>query len=151
MISMVGDTTATSSTTALANVSAMTLTLSNGKTYMFDCLLQYSIGNNVTNTTQGLGLGLTFPAATIVGFQVMINGFSASAAFVGGIAASGGSVVSTAVSAGGGQANKYIATIRGIIKPSADGNIVLQYRAELSTTSGPIIHPGAVMGVWEMV
>jgi hypothetical protein len=147
---MAGDTTATSSTTALANVSAMTLTLSNGKTYLYNCFLRYSIGNNATNTTVGMGLGLTFPAATIVAFEVVIHGQAANAAYSGSIVASGGAVTSTAVSAGGGQAALYLASIRGIIAPTADGNLVLQYKCELSTTSGPIIHPNCFMSVLEI-
>jgi hypothetical protein len=147
---MVGDTMATSSTTALVTVSGMILTLSSGKTYLYDCKVQYSTGNNATNTTVGMGLGLTFPSATIIAFEVGIGGSSTGSKYIGNISASGGAVTSAGVSAGGGQANKYLSTIAGTIKPSADGSIALLYRCELSTTSGPIIHPGAVMSVLEI-
>jgi hypothetical protein len=134
----------TAATTILANVTGLSFTVSNGVCYEFGFNLLYVIGTNVTNTTCGLRLGLTFPAATVVGAEVDIGGLAEGTAGVhhGVVRASGGSVV--AANVGGGGNTVHPAFVYGVILPSADGILSLQYGYEVTTTAGPIIKQGSM-------
>lgn len=119
----------------------MTFAVVSGQTYKFSFDVLYRIGNAATNTTVGVALGLTFPAATVVSAYVDIPSGAAGATYwtSGPITASGGSLVTTS------QQNPntvLLAGVAGTITPSANGNIALMFGCELSTTAGPIILAG---------
>lgn len=139
--------TATAATTALATVSGQVFPLISGKSYRFEFDAFFSIGTNASNTTVGLALGLTFPSATVIAaVQMPISG----AIQHGVITSSGGQVTGTS-SPAGGQANVYYASIRGTIRAvTANGNLALQYAAELSTARGPILKAGTLGKVSEV-
>lgn len=83
-----------------------------------------------TVLTVGLKLGLTIPTATVFSARAIIAGFTTDGAgdgFIGNITSSGDSVISTAVVA---TNTDYVATIEGIILPSANGTLMVQYAAE---------------------
>lgn len=84
-----------------------------------------------TSTTVGLKLGLTFPAATVFAAKAMHHGQTTDGAttepWSGNITTSGDSVVSTAAVAAN---TNYVAVIEGVIVPSADGTLMVQYAAE---------------------
>jgi hypothetical protein len=142
MIRLVSD-SATGTTIALSTVSGQTFALVSGQAYRFNWQVLYAIGNAVTNTTVGIRLGLTFPAATVVSSQVTIPIGPAGTAgqWEGEIVASGGSVVSTSQQAPG-QTSIHTATVEGTIIPSANGNLALIAGCELSTTAGQVIKAG---------
>jgi hypothetical protein len=127
----------------LATVSAQTFALVSGIAYNFDWRVLYSIGNAVTNTTVGIKLGLTFPAATVVAANVEIPVGPAGTAgmFDGEVVISGGSVTATTQQSPG-QTTAHLAIVRGTIIPSANGNLALMYGSEISTTAGPVIRAG---------
>lgn len=83
-----------------------------------------------TVLTVGLKIGLTTPTFTVFSARALIAGFAADGVgepFAGNITSSGDSVISTAVVATG---TDYVATVEGIILPSANGTLMLQYAAE---------------------
>lgn len=83
-----------------------------------------------TVLTVGLKLALTIPSVTVFSARSLIAGFAADGAgdgFVGNMTASADSVISTAVVA---VNTDYVATVEGIILPSANGTLMLQYAAE---------------------
>lgn len=82
-----------------------------------------------TSGTVGLKLGLTTPAFSVFAAtaKIPIAGAGVGSELQGPISASGGSVVGTAVPA---QNVDYIAIVEGVIRPSAGGNLQLQFAAE---------------------
>lgn len=112
----------------------MTFALVSGNTYTFEFNVLY----DCANSTAGLALGLTFPAATIVTSRVYIPA-GGTTDTIGQITASGGSVIS----AGNGPVNTpAVAYVFGTIIPSANGNLALQHACELATTGGVRIRQG---------
>lgn len=135
------DDMATGTTTAMVTASGMLFAVTSGNYYRFRFYVISRIGNVTSATTVGFKLGLTFPAATVVGASVNIPFGAAGAShfFEGQITASGGAVTSTATQ--NPNANT-LSTVDGVIVPSADGNLALTYGCELSTTAGVLIKQG---------
>ena len=135
------DDMATGTTTAMVTASGMLFAVTSGNYYRFRFYVISRIGNATSATTVGFKLGLTFPAATVVGASVNIPFGAAGAShfFEGQITASGGAVTSTATQ--NPNANT-LSTVDGVIVPSADGNLALTYGCELSTTAGVLIKQG---------
>lgn len=123
-----GNDLATGGTTVMATVSGMVFALVSGNTYAFEWNVLY----DCANSTSGLVLGMTFPAATIVASRVRIP-TSATADVLGQITASGGTVTSTT---NGPINTAAFAKIEGTIRPSANGNLSLTYGSEVSTSAG---------------
>lgn len=132
---------ATGTTTAMVTASGMLFAVTSGNYYRFRFYVISRIGNATSATTVGFKLGLTFPAATVVGASVNIPFGSAGAShfFEGQITASGGAVTSTATQNPNADT---LSTVDGVIVPSADGNLALTYGCELSTTAGVLIKQG---------
>lgn len=123
--------TATGTTTGLVTASGQVFSLTSGTTYNFKWNVLFQSGA----ASNGLRLGVSFPAATIVGIKAVIpiaaNGVDAF--FEGCITTSGAQVIGTAVL---GANTTYLAEVTGTIRPSANGNLALLYGSELSTTGG---------------
>lgn len=124
-----GDQTATDGT--LVDVAGLSFSVTAGTTYyfLFQCVHQ-------SNTaTIGLKLGLTFPAVTTFAAtaKTPITAGSVTSEFSGPITASGGSITGTAVPV---INTNYLATIEGVIVPSASGTLQVQFAAE--TTGGTV-------------
>jgi hypothetical protein len=98
-------------------------------TFSFDVLFQSAA------ITNGLKLGLTFPAATVIGANVYIPiaADGTAAAYHGYINTSGDSVVGTAVATAD---TTYLASLWGTIRPSANGTLQVQHASEISTARG---------------
>jgi hypothetical protein len=95
------------------------------------------------HVNNGLKVGLTFPAATVVSAVAYIpesvNGVSA--VHTGWITETGDSVTGTSMP----TVNVPLITIvEGTIVPSANGTLSLTYAGELATTQGVIIRQGSV-------
>jgi hypothetical protein len=125
------DDTATGTTTALGTVSGQIFALVSGITYNFSWNVLFQSGA----ATNGLRLGLSFPAATIVAangwIPIAANGVDAH--FEGSIIASGGQIVGTTVETAN---STRLAMLFGTIRPSANGNLALLFGSELSTVNG---------------
>ena len=87
---------ATGSTTAMVTASGMVFAVTTGNYYQFKFHVITRIGSVTSATTVGIKLGLTFPAATVVGAIASIPQAVAGTAhfFTGQIQASGGTVTS---------------------------------------------------------
>jgi hypothetical protein len=109
----------------------MTLALVSGSTYWFKWLVIFESGA----ASNGIRLGLTFPAATIVTAHASIHlaADGAAATFEGELTSSGDSVVATGVAVAN---TPVLASIEGIILPTASANLALTFGSELSTTNG---------------
>lgn len=113
-------------TASLANT-GLSFAVTNGTYYRFSFQLVW----RSTSTSVGLKLGLTTPTFTafVAGVRISLATATALTAgeAAGSINASGGSVTAGTAEA----ANQdYPATVEGIILPSADGTLMLQYAAE---------------------
>ena len=128
---------ATSTTSALANVTALAFSVVSGTTYCF----AFNVLFQSNTLTTGLKLGLTFPAATIVSANAVIPiaADGTASMFAGTITSSGDSVTGTAVEATG---TNYLAMVDGTIKPSANGTLQLQYASE--DTGGVVVKEQSV-------
>lgn len=122
VVNQIADQTAT--TASLANTS-LTFAVVVGTRYMF----RFYICWRTTGTGVGLQLGMTTPtfttfAATV---RILIGSATATAEFQGALTTSGDSVVGTAAA----TANADLpAVVEGVILPSANGFITLQFAAE---------------------
>lgn len=132
---------ATGVTTGMVTASGMVFAVTTGNYYRFRFHVITRIGNVTSATTVGIKLGLTFPAATIVGAVANIAQGAAGAShwYSGQIQSSGGTV--TSVSTQFPNSNT-LSIVEGSILPSAAGNIALTYGCELSTTAGVVIKSG---------
>lgn len=112
----------TSTSATLADVTGLTFTVNAGITYQFTFPILFTIFNQLS--TEGIQLGLTFPAATIVSAVVRIPrpGSGTAAESQGYITSSGDSVSSGILTF-----NNYIAFIEGTIKPSTSGTLQVQF------------------------
>ena len=133
--------TATNTGITLTTASGCTWALVSGTTYNFDYYILWRVGSAATNTTVGLSLGLTFPAATVVAASVAIqmgaNGVDQD--FEGRIVAASAAITSTSTQFPNATA---FAKIEGTIIPSANGNMSLLYASELATTAGVTLLAG---------
>lgn len=121
------DTTATN-----RDITGLAVPVEAGKLYRFFFRLAW----RSTDTTCGLALGLTWPAATLFAGQVRIGGTSGGGAaneFQGHLNTSGGMITATTAQ----LANTTLyAEIVGMIRPSANGVVQGRMRAEVS---GPTV------------
>ena len=132
---------ATGSTTAMVTASGMVFAVTTGNYYRFKFHVITRIGSVTSATTVGIKLGLTFPAATVVGAVAMIPQAVAGTAhfFTGQIQASGGTVTSASTQF---PTANTLSIVEGSIVPSAAGNVALTFGCELSTTAGVVIKSG---------
>jgi hypothetical protein len=126
--------TPTASTIALQNITGLSFNLSTGNTYLF----AFDVMWKAAQTTNGIRLGLTFPAAVVVSSKVSIPVAPDGTAGLlhGTITSSGESVIGT----GAETANTtYVASIEGTIEPSVNGTLQAQFGSELSTSAGIVV------------
>jgi len=125
----------------MVTASGMVFAVTTGNYYRFKFHVITRIGSVTSATTVGIKLGLTFPAATVVGAIASIPQAVAGTAhfFTGQIQASGGTV--TSASTQFPNANT-LSIVEGSIVPSAAGNVALTFGCELSTTAGVVIKQG---------
>jgi hypothetical protein len=96
----------------------------------------------------GLGVTVTFPAVTIFAANASIPQAVDSTAtmFAGQISSSGDFVQGTAAAASG---TNFLATIEGMILPSATGTLQMQYRAE--TAAGSVLLKQGSFGILQQL
>ena len=128
-------------TTAMSDITGLNFLLASGTTYSFafDVLFQSGIA------TTGIKLGLTFPAATIVSAKarIPIAADGAGGEFQGWITTSGDSVIGTGVETAN---TTYIGTMKGVIRPSANGTLQAQVGSEISTATVGVLVKQESMG-----
>ncbi len=141
---VLGSDTVTNTGTTLTTVTGLSFAIVSGVTYQFEYRVLTKCGNTATNTTVGLSIGLTFPAATVVAANVRIGSQGAAGTdsyFEGTINAASGSVTSTSLQAPAITTTNY-SQVKGVIKPSANGNLTLLFASEVATTAGHILLAG---------
>ena len=119
-----------STATALTNTTGLSFAVTSGLTYRFAAVVVY----RTAVLTTGIRLGATTPAFTVYSANVTINGIAVDgtgAAFHGALTTSGDSVVSPSVAA---INTDYVATITGVLVPSANGTFQLQHASEVAAT-----------------
>lgn len=129
----------TGATTASLADTSLSFKVSNGVYYRFRFTLNYQ----TTVTTVGFKVGLTTPTFTRFTAHVIVGGFAADAAaagFLGVINSSGDSVVATAAAATGVD---MPCVVEGVILPSADGTLMLQYAAETTGATVTLMQASA--------
>lgn len=123
----------TNNTTTLSSINGLSLAVVNGSYYKFKAVLIF----RTAATTTGIRLGITCPAFTVFSAKAEIP---MAADGVGGdmqgyITSSGDSVLTTAVAAAN---TDFIAVINGVIKPSANGTLQLQFASEVALSNAVI-------------
>jgi len=131
--------TATASAGNLSAHPSLKFDLTSGRTYIF----AYRLLMQTPVATNGIRVGLNFPAATVVGananIPVSVDGVAG--VWSGIITSSGDSVVGTSAA----TVNvPLVVTIEGTIIPSANGTLELGYGGELATTAGIVLRQGSV-------
>jgi hypothetical protein len=118
LTSNVGPVTATTN----ADVTGAVFAVLNGGVYDFEFIVPFQ----TAGTSTGIALGITVPAFTYMAcsIEIPVAAAGAAGAFQGSIIASDGQVIATTVQA---LNTTYLATVRGLIKPSANGNVQLRY------------------------
>ena len=132
----------TTSTATLKDV-GLAFSVVSGHYYKFKFVLLYSTGA----TTTGIKVALTCPAVTDFSAGVKIFGFApdaAAGAWMGVINSSGDVVTSTGVAVINVH---YTAEVEGIIVPSADGVLQLQWASE--TTAAATLKAGSMGEIYE--
>lgn len=128
----------TATTATLANITGMSFAVTSGVYYHFKFLVTF----RSTLATVGLKLGLTFPAVTRFSgsCRIPIAAAGAGGELQGPITATGGSVSGSAVAV---INTDYCAICEGIILPSANGTLQLQFAAE-TTGATVTVQPESV-------
>ena len=144
VVKLSADAAAFSSVT-LANITGLAFPVTSGLTYEFRGLVVF----RSAAITTGLRLGLTCPAFTVLAASASIP-IAADAAGVGymdgWITTSGDSVLGTGVQA---ATTDYVATIEGVLVPSANGTVQLQAATEIAA-SNITVRAGSLIG-WQAV
>ena len=119
----------TSSLATLGDVTGLVIPVVAGTYYTFSFGLIF----RTAALTTGIGLGLTFPAATVFAASVGIPFASdgTGGQWHGVLTSSGDSVLSIGVQA---PNTDYLAVVEGIIVPSAPGNVQLRYRSGVAAS-----------------
>lgn len=124
--------------TVLADATGLLLAVKNGVYYAFE----FGVLWTTATATTGLKIGLTIPAATI--YSAMVNmpvaADGAAAEWTGALTASGDSTLGSGAEATG---TVYLAQIHGVILPSADGNVQVQYAAEVGAAGNVVVKQGS--------
>lgn len=123
----------TNNTTTLSSINGLSLAVVNASYCKFKAVLIF----RTAATTTGIRLGITCPAFTVFSAKAEIP---MAADGVGGdmqgyITSSGDSVLTTAVAAAN---TDFIAVINGVIKPSANGTLQLQFASEVALSNAVI-------------
>lgn len=115
-----------STSTALVNVTDMVFPVETGKAYTFD----FFVGFQTAATTTGLGLAVTAPAGLIAyEASIPLAADGTGGVFHGHGTSSGDLILSTGVQAAN---TVYVARLYGLCRPTANGNVQLQFRSEVN-------------------
>lgn len=125
------------SATAMTNSTGLSFAVSSGTYYRISGMILFQ----TAATTTGIRLGATLPAFTRYGVSISapIAADGASGMWHGWLTSSGDSVVATGVQA---ITTDYLATIHGILLPSAGGTFQLQHGSEIAG-SNVIVRQGS--------
>jgi hypothetical protein len=115
----------TGKTDATLADTSLSFAVLNGVYYAF----RFYVAWRTTVNTVGLKIGLTTPTFTVYSAVVrtIFAADGADALFEGALTTSGDSVIGTAAPA---TTTDYLSVIEGVILPSADGTLMVQYAAE---------------------
>lgn len=117
--------------TALVDVTELSFSVTAGKTYRYKFNVMYTSGS----TTRGFRIGITYPATTSASAQASIpNAIDGTGAYYHGyVNSSGDSVMST--NSPETAPNQLLATLQGVMVPSASGTVQLRAAGENAGTT----------------
>lgn len=111
-------------TVTLADVTGLQIPVTAGQDFEFEWLIAF----RTAATTTGLALTINGPANSLLAFQVRVP-ISATAEVV----RHGGAFNAEALGTGVDAANApRLAVIRGVIRPTANGDLIPRYRSEIA-------------------
>jgi hypothetical protein len=136
-VGLTADLAVTTSTT-LANSTGLSFSVLSGVYYDFE----FGVVWRTATATTGIKLGLTTPTFTV--FSAMVNGNVAAdgtaAEWTGSLTTSGDS---SSLSGAEATNTDYIAFVRGMILPSANGTLQLQHAAEVAAAGNVTVRQGS--------
>lgn len=137
--------TVSTTTTALANVTSLVVSVTSGNNYYF----KFGVIYTSTVAATGIILGATTPTFSVYAANVACPAAAdaTSAMFFGWLTTSGDSVTSTGVQQTAGTGARYLATVEGFISPTANGTVQVQYASEVNNTTISVI-PGSFGMLW---
>lgn len=116
--------------TALADVTQLTLPVVSGVCYSF----RFCVLFQTAATTTGISLSVNGPSFTALAYQVMIP-ITASGMVFGHKQAYASATIGTAVAV---INTTYMATIEGVLIPSAAGNLIVQAASEVAASAATV-------------
>ncbi len=142
--SLAADLAPTTSVT-LADATGLALAVRNAVPYKFE----FGVLWTTATITTGIALSVTTPTFVIYGGNVKIPvaADGVSAFFVGTLTSSGEAVTGTGAET---AATVYLAEIKGVIIPSADGNLQVQFAAEVASAGNVVVKQGSYGFLWEL-
>ena len=119
-----------STVTALADVTGLSVPVTAGVSRRF----RFDVVFRTAATTTGIGLALTYPAASTFAAtaRIPIGADGAGGELQGWVTSSGDAVVGTGVQA---INTDYLATVEGVIVPTATGVVQLRFRSEIAASA----------------
>lgn len=121
------------STTTFANVTGLTLSVTSGQTYQFQCWLSYT----TAATTTAMQLSVNGPSMTALDYEIWISTTATAAHY------SAQTAVDTVVNpATGGGATRLPARVSGSFIPSANGTFAIRSRSEVNSSAATIMRGG---------
>lgn len=122
-------------TVAYADVTGLQFDVNNGDIYEFEALITY----NVNATTTGTTWAINGPAGTVV---YRTDSFTGAAAQDIRMKTALDAVSTSSSSA---NVNGNLATIKGIVKPSANGTYKIRFASEVAVANAVIVQVGSVL------
>lgn len=138
-----GSDVASAASTAFANITGLSFSVTAGVTYRFYGLLLYT----TSAATIGVRVSLTSPATTHLAYATR-TGLSATGSAAAEwqnfqATADAGTVSTSSVSTSGN-----LVVIEGVIRPSANGTVQLRFAPETATANGVVIKAGSSLEWW---
>ena len=129
----------TSTSTSMANVTGLAVTLPSAGTYMFNIEGMFS----ANTTTEGIGLSVNGPTASFLAFKV---GYGATTTYINSLSRYTTYNDGPLASASGGTTSREF-KISGVVTVSAGGSFTMRFRAETGGANSVTVDGGTNMHV----
>jgi hypothetical protein len=121
----------TNTTVTLADATSLAFAVVSGTDYEFE----FKVAFRTAAPTTGIGLALSGPATSLLAYQIRIP-TSATAEVFANRNAFATELLSTAIDA---AATPRLAFIRGVVRPAANGTVMLRFRSEVAGSEARVL------------
>lgn len=139
LVTLTSDVASTAST-AFQNVTGLSFSVTTGTTYRFKATIIYT----ASATTVGSRWAVSGPASpTLLAYNSNMALTTTTNSIINAAAYDTGTASATSASTAGN-----IATVEGIIKPSASGTLIIRFAPDAATASGIVVKAGSTLEWW---